>query len=260
MAKLQNELLKYSGSYLRYVQANAQNKYKQYTDAELANVMQFVLAANNIESSVNGWNQWLQDKLGIADDIVTNLAVDINEVMQFALRGDLVSTFTKLNDIVNNQDYIDLDYLSILDEIVLADANGNSTSLINWLQQYKQAIDQYRYDPVYTILENAAKIIGINANVIDVIKEEFGNLISSNRISDYFIADPIKLNVLRDVLRMLEMVGGIISSSSYGGINTRVNVYKEALGKELLFDISDKNAETFRYEINNLYNKIKAEI
>ena len=256
MAKLQNELLKYSGSYLRYVQANAQNKYKQYTDAELANVMQFVLAANNIESSVNGWNQWLQDKLGVADDIVTNLAVDINEVMQFALRGDLSSTFTKLNDVVNNQDYVDLDYLSILDEIVLADANGNSTSLINWLQQYKQAIDQYRYDPVYTILENAAKIIGINTNVIDVIKEEFGDLISSNRISDYFIADPIKLNVLRDVLRMLEMVASITSASSYDGINTRVNVYKEALGKELLLDISDENAETFRYEINNLYNKI----
>ena len=256
MTKIQTELSKYSGSYLRYIQSNIQKKYKQPVDAEFANVMQFVLAANNIDNSVSGWTNWLEEKLGVVDDIVVELATDIHSLMQYALRGDLVNVYTKLNSILNNQDYVDLDYLSVFDNLILADSNNNSINLINWLQQYKQAVDQYHFAPVYDILENAAKIVGIDSNVIDILKEEFGNIISSARLSDYFIADSNKLNTLHDIRRVLEMVAGIISASSYGGINTRVNVYKEALGKDLLFDIAPDEAETFRYEINSLFNKV----
>jgi hypothetical protein len=147
--------------------------------------------------------------------------------------------------------YVD-DLDSFLKEIFPKVGNVPFIDFITKVQQLKATSKQ---SPVYDIISIVNQLDGNSENLINTLDEQILQFLRSDTTDDYFIKDPKVLERLKRLRSILLVSAGIADMHFKDGFNDKVNVFREALGKQRFGSIDRDVNILLKGEIERLLDR-----
>lgn len=247
----------YTKSYIDFLDyINKNGLYLGLVDADLAAILNNWLTINDFkENAVPLLTSKIQEYLNYNDD-VSDLIGPILDIIN-AVKSNDVNKIIKAYDSATNGQLLDTlaqfgeeDVNSFLNAILPSFGDYDFINYIRLIESKKRDIKQ---SPAIELIERAFEITGLSSNdIIEAIRTEQQNLLNSKNLEDYMIRNKESMTKLKDTAHMIDVLSSAIKTSLKGSYNSRINIFRESLNKELLSEIDPDIALSMLHDLADI--------
>lgn len=262
----------YFDSYLDYLQY-IKNKglYLDKIDGDFARILEGWLTINNL---IDIDNNNISDKLFNISKLVFNTPFDENDpflpelikkiqnVLNAVKSKNLNQIIDKYNELLMSSEIedglvaLDINLSDLLKEFF---PKFNNTYFIDYLQNVKLLKSEINTSPIYELLNVASKITNLdNDELVNLIQTEKENFLNAKSVEDFLIKDQRSVIKLKETIKLAKALEAILDAAKEGEYNEKINVYRQALNKELLPILNSQDILNIKLDLNQIVTQLEA--
>lgn len=258
----------YTSSYLNFLQhINDNGLYVDVVDSDLLTIFKWyksLLGSSPKETLVNNIQYWWSELFGedVDEDVAIDLASELLDMLQPLIIGDVESAY----NLFNNLGVELITYTDGARELTSEEKQQLFNKVLpqfgeiqfsKYLEKLINLRKQLNISPIYDLLSSTSEVFELETwNLVDLIKKEQLNLLSSKSIEDYLITNNWDSTKLEQTVQLINAIIGLLNASSDNGYNLIINEFREALKKELLPIIGTDSVINLTNDLNRLRDQL----